>query len=142
MSLANIDIKKHTPEITFGGGRLLRDTGDSRLIKFTKEDGSNLQQLGTLLGTSKNDKTNLDWALVRITNKGFRPIHNLRPVLGDALPATLFAGADKDIPVVTCTGSREASTGVMYGPSTFLKMAGSQAFQEVRTVKLDGNISK
>ena len=111
-------------------------------IKFTIEDGSELQQLGTLLGMSKDDMTNLDWALVRITKREFRPTNNLLPELGDSFPKTPRIESGNDVPVRTSTGSQKASTGIMHSPLTLLKMAGSLAFQEVRTVILEGNIGK
>ena len=104
--------------------------------RFTIENGSDLLQFGTLIEKSEDHLRNLDWALIQITKQDFMPEENLP----SHHPNIQLADTEINIPVETCVGSRKVSMGVMYGRSTWLKMEGSRVFEEVKIVKLEGQI--
>jgi hypothetical protein len=108
--------------------------------RFELQDISSLEQFGTLYKASANHTSNVDWALVRITNQGLL-VSNILHIPAEHIAPQMESSSEKnDIEVMTCTASKGSYTGSLCLSPTFLRMEGRKAFEEVLTVKLDGRI--
>ena len=112
--------------------------GDKKNMQFSTEDSSEFIQLGVAYGKSPN----LDWALIEITLEDLTISNAIQVETKSTYPVQDFSTSRNDVKIMTCTGSKGASTGIMSGPSTFLKMERSNNFEEVRTATLEGRLGK
>ena len=110
-------------------------------------DDSEIFDIGFLYAksTTKNNE-NYDWAVIQITEDDLtisnaimtRQKHTYPQK--DFLTQEDFSEETNSIKVVTCTGSRGADEGEMWGTKTYLKAEGSNTFGEVLIVELRGTL--
>jgi hypothetical protein len=86
--------------------------------------------------------SNVDWALVRITDQSLL-FSNILSIPAEHIDhRTKSSNENNEIEVMTCTASKESYTGILSLSPTFLSMEATQRFEEVLTVKLDGRIGR
>lgn len=110
--------------------------------QFSIEDGSELTQIAVLMSSSSGNLPDLDWALIEII-KGDLQMSN-DTLVGQRLKSPMLdlPPHRNDVAVVTCTGSKHATNGLMSGSSTFMKLEYGKTFQELSTVTLNGSLCK
>ena len=112
-------------------------TRQSRLVTA---DSSELLEIGFLLAkaTPKNC-TNYDWAIIQITSDDFS-ISNAMSGLSahKGYPTRDGSTLSNGVQIVTSIGSKGAVNGELLGSSIFLRVEGSQFFEEVEIVELRG----
>lgn len=107
---------------------------------FTTEESSKLTQLGVLFGISSENLPDLDWAVIAITLNDLTISNSIQIGKMSTCPLKVLAISTNDAEVATCTGSNGESTGILYGSSTFLKMANRDTFEEVWTATLNESL--
>jgi len=98
-----------------------------------------MSKVGRLCASSVDDGPieSLDWAMIEIdpTFQKFNEVELL-------YPRRIGRKQKHETKVRTCTGTSGMLTGTMSANPTLLRLPGSQAFQEVWVVRLDGELSK
>ena len=103
------------------------------------DDIPDLVEFGQLIRVSKTtERSKLDWAIIELTSPLPQFFTTIRhPVL---LPKLDLSTMTTGIEVMTSLGAGITCKGALSSSSTYLRMAHSQTFQEVWTVKLNKNL--